>query len=127
MSTINTIREKKAYSNFRHNRMAAILKMAAKGEWGKISRESLSKIAQNTLLYMCTNFGAFMKKWTIHLKYQSMLHYATLIGLYGKVYLLSPEYPIRIFCIYSSFIFWKVLWSLHVSVNTIRNLYIYQT
>ena len=32
MYTINTIREKKAYSNFRHNRMAAILKMAAKGE-----------------------------------------------------------------------------------------------
>ena len=53
--------------------MAAILKMAAKGEWGKISRGSLSKIAQSTLLYMCTNFGAFMKKWTIHLKYQSML------------------------------------------------------
>ena len=76
MSTINTIREKKAYSNFRYNRMAAILKMAAKGEWGKISRGSLSQIAQNTLLYMCTNFGAFMKKWTIHLKCQSMLlHY----------------------------------------------------
>ena len=32
MSTINTIREKKAYSNFPYNRMAAILKMAAKGE-----------------------------------------------------------------------------------------------
>ena len=76
MSTINTIREKKAYNNFRHNRLAAILKMAAKGKWGKISRGSLSTIAQNTLLYMCTNFGAFMKKRTIHLKYQSMLlHY----------------------------------------------------
>ena len=32
MSTINTIREKKAYSNFRYNRMAAIFKMADKGE-----------------------------------------------------------------------------------------------
>ena len=32
MFTINTIKEKKAYSNFRYNRMAAILKMAAKGE-----------------------------------------------------------------------------------------------
>ena len=62
MSTINTIRETKAYSNFRYNRMAAILKMAAKGERDKISRGSLSQIAQKTLLYMCTNFGAFMKK-----------------------------------------------------------------
>ena len=33
MSTIDTIREKKANSNFRYNRMVAILKkMAAKGE-----------------------------------------------------------------------------------------------
>ena len=89
MSTINTIREKKAYGNFHYNRMAAILKMAATGEWGKISRGSLSQIAQNTLLYMCTNFGAFMKKWTIHLKYQSMLlHYKNILKFYdgGTLY-----------------------------------------
>ena len=37
-------------------------KMAAKGDQGQISMGSLSRSIQNTLVNMCTNFGAFMKK-----------------------------------------------------------------
>ena len=40
-------------------------KIAAKGEQGQISMGSLSRFIQNTLVNMCTNFSAFMKKWTI--------------------------------------------------------------
>ena len=40
---------------------------SAKADQGKISSGSISRIVQNTLVNMCTNFGAFMKSRTIGL------------------------------------------------------------
>ena len=62
MFTINTIKEKKAYSNFRYNRMAAILKMAAKGEWGKILRGSLSQNCSEYITLHVYQFWCFYEK-----------------------------------------------------------------
>ena len=39
----------------------------AKADQGKISGGSISRIVQNTLVNICTNFGAFMKSRTIGL------------------------------------------------------------
>ena len=39
----------------------------AKADQGKISSGSISRIVQNTLVNICTNFGAFMKSRTIGL------------------------------------------------------------
>ena len=36
--------------------------MAAKADQGTISSGSISRIVQNTIVNMCTNFGAFMNK-----------------------------------------------------------------
>ena len=44
---------------------------------GTISRASISENVYSIVMYICTNFGAFIKKWTIGLVYLTMpLHYA---------------------------------------------------
>ena len=56
-----------------------IVPWSAKADQGKISSGSISRIAQNTLVNKCTNFGAFMKSRTIGLLWCSTIWQRSLI------------------------------------------------
>ena len=52
--------------------MAAILKTTAMANEGAIAGAPISENVRNTWKYMCANFGAFIKKWTIGSYYEAM-------------------------------------------------------
>ena len=76
---------------------------------GTISHASISENVHSVLIYMCTNFGAFVKKWTIGLICLTMpLHYMTLCKKLQKFVRLSFTYSL-IECpdTYEDFTLWK--------------------